>query len=62
MVKIFYYMHDRYEDELPPMSVEWSLREIGKHSIANELPGPSWLDYFATRRQKRNVGLIPDEL
>jgi hypothetical protein len=44
------------------MSVEWSLREIGKHSIANELPGPSWLDYFATRRQKRNVGLISDEL
>lgn len=62
MMRKFYYMYETYEDELPPMSVEWLLREAGMHTAANQMPGPSWLDYYPTRRQKRNLGWIPDEL
>jgi len=39
-------------DEIPPMSTEWCLREVGMHDQANSIPGPSWLDYAARRREK----------
>ena len=49
-------------DEIPPMSEEWNFRIRGYHKAANSMPGVSWLDYPATRRMKRDAGLIPDEL